>query len=199
MNLTPIHIAESTVVLAQYLCMKKPVSLMSLLPVSEVCRMRIYLAAAANPTMCTMVAAFVLSVPVRVKKTSSIVSTVPIIHVKAIESGKGWQNFSLTFMRLRPAWRLSNTTVLTTGLIRKKKNGHALAAVHFSHGMHLYVQSVVVALCQKHSSYPAGGNSCAALCSRWCAERERRNIRVFNNGIKGDGKKPPRLMPGVRF
>jgi len=167
---------------------EKLVSLMSLLHALEVCRRRIYLAAAANPTMCTMVAVFVFSVPVREKKTSNIVSTVLIIHVKTIESGKGRQDFSRTFMRLRPAWRLSNAMVLTTGLIRKKKNGHALPAAHLSHGMHPYVQSAVVALCQKHSNCEAGGNSCAASCSRWCTERERQKVRVFNKRVNLTGQ-----------
>jgi hypothetical protein len=153
---------------------------MSLLPVSEVCLRRIWLAAAANPTLCTMVAVRVISVPAHVEITSSTASTVPSIHAKAIEHGKGWQDSSLTFMKLWPAWRLSNATVPTIGWIRKENDGHALPAAHPSHGMRRCVPRVVVALCRKRTNCQAGENSCAASCSRWCTERERRKTGVFN-------------------
>jgi len=73
---------------AQLQCIAKPVALMGLPPVSEVCRRMNSLAADANPTPFTLVAAHAASVVAQGKRTPRTVSTAPITHAKATAHGK---------------------------------------------------------------------------------------------------------------
>ena len=59
----------------------------------------------------------------------------------------------------------------------------AVSKAQLFHGMHRSATSVAARSRQKRTRYPAGGNSCAVSCSRWCTGKERRKIKgtvLFN-------------------
>jgi hypothetical protein len=153
-------------------------------PASEACRRRISLAAGANPTSYMWVAAHAASAVARGRRKSRTASTATIIRVKPTTHGKQWRSSSRTPMKLHPACKRLNAMELTNGSIHRKSAGRALTAEPRFHGMRRYVTNAATDWSLRHMTYPAGGNSYAALQSLWHTGKEKLKIESFNQTLK---------------
>ena len=151
---------------------------MSSRTVSEVFRKRSSLFAVdADPTTCTLDAAFAASATVHVRRASRTASAAPITRAKCMVNGNPCRSFSRTPARRHPTWRRSNATALPPGSRHSKSAGRAPIAARLFHGMRRSATNVAIDLRQKRMRYPAGRNSCAVSCFPWRIGKERRKGR----------------------